>query len=90
VLGASDAIELTQLLLVGSDLGVNAPHVVGVGDVVLQVGPFYPISCFLIRFDELTILPVPIRWVVCGSGVPSYDFLNLNGVFNSRFSVSFP
>jgi hypothetical protein len=25
---------------------------------------------------------------VCGSGVPPYDFSNLYGVFNSRFSVS--
>ena len=25
----------------------------------------------------------------CGSGVPLYDFLNLYGVFNSRFSVIF-
>jgi hypothetical protein len=29
-------------------------------------------------------------WAVCGSGVPPYDFLNFNGVFNSRFSTSFP
>ena len=27
--------------------------------------------------------------VVCGSGVPLYDFLNLYGIFNSRFPVSF-
>jgi hypothetical protein len=27
-------------------------------------------------------------WAVCGSGVPPYDFLNLYGVFNSKFSVS--
>ena len=24
-------------------------------------------------------------WAVRGSGVPPYDFLNLHGVFNSRF-----
>ena len=28
-------------------------------------------------------------WGVCGSGVPPYDFLNLYGVSDSRFSVSF-
>jgi hypothetical protein len=27
-------------------------------------------------------------WAVCGSGVPPYDFLNLYGVFDSRFSTS--
>ena len=26
---------------------------------------------------------------LCGSGVPPYEFLNLYGVFNSRFSNSF-
>jgi hypothetical protein len=29
-------------------------------------------------------------WGVCGSGVPPYDFLNLYGVFNSRFSIKVP
>ena len=29
-------------------------------------------------------------WGVCGSGVPSYDFLNLYSVFDDRFSISFP
>jgi hypothetical protein len=28
-------------------------------------------------------------WGVCGSGVPPYDFLNLYGVFDCRFSISF-
>jgi hypothetical protein len=28
-------------------------------------------------------------WVVCGSGVPQYDFLNLYCIFNSRFCISF-
>jgi hypothetical protein len=30
-------------------------------------------------------------WVVCGSGVyiPPYEFLNLYGIFNSRFCISF-
>jgi hypothetical protein len=28
-------------------------------------------------------------WVVCGSGVPPYDFLNLYGISNSRFCISF-
>jgi hypothetical protein len=28
-------------------------------------------------------------WVVCGSGVPPYDSLNLYGILNSRFFVSF-
>jgi hypothetical protein len=29
-------------------------------------------------------------WGVCGSGVPPYDFLNLYGVSDSRFSISSP
>ena len=29
-------------------------------------------------------------WAVCGSGVPPYEFLNLYGVFDSRFCPSFP
>ena len=28
-------------------------------------------------------------WRVCGSGEPPYDFLNLYGVFDCRFSLSF-
>jgi hypothetical protein len=28
-------------------------------------------------------------WAVCGSGVPPYDFLNLYGISNSRFCISF-
>ena len=28
-------------------------------------------------------------WVVCGSEAPPYDYLNLYGIFNSRFCVSF-
>jgi hypothetical protein len=26
-------------------------------------------------------------WVVCGSGVPPYDFLNVYGIFNIMFSI---
>jgi hypothetical protein len=26
-------------------------------------------------------------WVACGSRVPPYDFLNLYGIFNSRFCI---
>ena len=29
-------------------------------------------------------------WGVCGCGLPPYDFLNLYGVFDSWFSISFP
>ena len=28
-------------------------------------------------------------WVVCGFGVPPYEFLNLYGIFDSRFKMSF-
>ena len=28
-------------------------------------------------------------WAVCGSGVPPYEFLNLYGVFGSRFCAGF-
>jgi hypothetical protein len=28
-------------------------------------------------------------WVVCGSAVPPYDFLNLYGIFSRRFSIGF-
>jgi len=28
-------------------------------------------------------------WAVCGSGVLPYEFLNLYGVFDCRFSASF-
>jgi hypothetical protein len=29
-------------------------------------------------------------WGVCGSGVPPYSFLNLYGIFDCRFCISFP
>ena len=48
MLGASDAVELTQLLLVGSDLGVNASHIVGMGDVVLEMRSLDALARFLI------------------------------------------
>jgi hypothetical protein len=49
-----------------------------------QVGPF-PATLYLLREGPCSH---GASWAVCGYRVPPYDFLNLYGIFNSKFSAS--
>jgi hypothetical protein len=49
-----------------------------------QVGPF-PATLYLLREGPCSH---GASWAVCGYGVPPYDFLNLYGIFNSKFFAS--
>jgi hypothetical protein len=63
---------------------LRAPVALGSAPVLRPVGELFRLLN-LVYFLREGPCSHGASWGVCGSGVPPYDFLNLYGVFNSRF-----